>query len=264
MATVCLMWGAGPAACHSSCRNLRKFRPSLALIWPKDTWSLRKAAIGITRISFQQGDACNLPFEDKSFDRAYSMLVLHFIPDSIKAVSEMRRVVRPGGTITAAVWDEYGGLPHYRMLVDIAATLDPTVERRLFLPLNGTGRNDEAVARSWNARCRADQPFDPHGIQQLRRLLATVHKGRRTAGTIGCKPVRNDARGVARSYAKGIYREPARRAAFFCMHGLGLSRNRTAIASTNQRSRWWPRMSALGHKRTTRTKAGVVGCRFAL
>ena len=49
------------------------------------------------RVTFQQGDACNLLFEDKSFDRAYSMLVLHFIPDSVKAVSEMRRVVRPGG-----------------------------------------------------------------------------------------------------------------------------------------------------------------------
>ena len=87
------------------------------------------------RITFQQADACSLPFEDKSFDRAFSMLVLHFIPDSVKAVGEMRRVVRPGGMITAAVWDGYGGLPHYRMLVDIAATLDRSVERRLFLPL---------------------------------------------------------------------------------------------------------------------------------
>lgn len=92
-----------------------------------------------SRISFQQGDACKLPFEDKSFDRAYSMLVLHFIPDSAKAVREMRRVVRPGGAVTAAVWDEYGGLPHYRMLVDVAATLDPSVERRLFLPLTAPG-----------------------------------------------------------------------------------------------------------------------------
>jgi SAM-dependent methyltransferase len=87
------------------------------------------------RITFQQGDACSLPFEDKSFDRAYSMLVLHFIPDSAKAVGEMRRVVRPGGIVTAAVWDVYGGLPHYRLLMDVAATLDPSVERRLFPPL---------------------------------------------------------------------------------------------------------------------------------
>ena len=95
------------------------------------------------RVTFQQGDACNLLFEDKSFDRAYSMLVLHFIPNSVKAVSEMRRVVRPGGVVTAAVWDEYGGLPHYRMLADIAATLDSSVERRLFLPLNAPGEMEK-------------------------------------------------------------------------------------------------------------------------
>jgi hypothetical protein len=55
----------------------------------------------------------------------------------------MRRVARPGGTITAAVWDGYGGQPHYRMLVDIAATLDPSVERRLFLPLNAPGEMEK-------------------------------------------------------------------------------------------------------------------------
>lgn len=97
------------------------------------------------RITFQQADACSLPFEDKLFDRAFSLLVLHFIPDSIKAAGEMRRVVRPGGTVTAAVWDEYGGLPHYRMLVDVAATLDPSVERRLFLPLTAP----DEMAKLW-------------------------------------------------------------------------------------------------------------------
>ena len=81
--------------------------------------------------------------EDKSLDRAFSMLVLHFIPDSVKAVSEMHRVVRPGGTIAAAVWDEYGGLPHYRMLMDIAATLDSSIERRLFLPLTAPGEMEK-------------------------------------------------------------------------------------------------------------------------
>jgi SAM-dependent methyltransferase len=96
-------------------------------------------------MTFQQADACSLPFEDKSFDRAFSMLVLHFIPDSAKAVGEMRRVVRPGGMVTAAVWDEYGGLPHYRMLADVAATLDTSAERRLFLPLTAP----DEMARLW-------------------------------------------------------------------------------------------------------------------
>jgi ubiquinone/menaquinone biosynthesis C-methylase UbiE len=55
------------------------------------------------RISFQQADARALPFEDDSFDRAFSMLVLQFIPDAARAVAEMRRVVRPWWYMTSAV-----------------------------------------------------------------------------------------------------------------------------------------------------------------
>jgi SAM-dependent methyltransferase len=88
------------------------------------------------RISFQSADARVLPFEDNSFDRAFSMLVLQFIPDAARAVAEMRRVVRHGGTVTAAVWDSYGGFPHTRMMWDIAAVLDPSVERPLFRVLS--------------------------------------------------------------------------------------------------------------------------------
>jgi SAM-dependent methyltransferase len=88
------------------------------------------------RISFQQADAPALPFEDNSFDRAFSMLVLQFIPDAARAVAEMCRVVRPGGTVTSAVWDAYGGMLHSRMLWDIAAVLDPSIERPLIRQLS--------------------------------------------------------------------------------------------------------------------------------
>jgi ubiquinone/menaquinone biosynthesis C-methylase UbiE len=89
-----------------------------------------------SRISFQQGDARSLPFDDNSFDRAFSMLVLQFIPDGRRAVAEMKRVVRPGGTVTAAVWDDFSGLPHVRMIWDIAATLDPSIKRHVFRPMS--------------------------------------------------------------------------------------------------------------------------------
>src|SRR5580704_932726 len=87
------------------------------------------------RLSFQSADARLLPFEDNSFDRAFSMLVLQFIPDAARAVAEMRRAVRPGGTVTAAVWDNYGGQPHVRMVWEIAAVLDPSLKPPLFRPL---------------------------------------------------------------------------------------------------------------------------------
>jgi len=47
-------------------------------------------------------------FANERFDVAVSALVLNFIPDRGKAVSEMRRVVRLGGTAAAYVWDFAG------------------------------------------------------------------------------------------------------------------------------------------------------------
>src|SRR5690242_2228140 len=41
------------------------------------------------RITFQLGDARELPFDDGSFGRAFSSLVLHFLPDAARAVKEM-------------------------------------------------------------------------------------------------------------------------------------------------------------------------------
>src|SRR6516225_11356590 len=46
------------------------------------------------RISFQQADARALPFEDNSFDRAFSMLVLQFIPDACRRRDISRRSAR--------------------------------------------------------------------------------------------------------------------------------------------------------------------------
>jgi SAM-dependent methyltransferase len=103
------------------------------------------------RFTFDVGDARALPYPDASFDRVFSLLVLHFIPDARKAVEEMRRVVRPGGTITAAVWDSYGGQPFVRILWDIAGVLDPTLERPFFRPLNGPGEM-EALWRDLGLR----------------------------------------------------------------------------------------------------------------
>jgi SAM-dependent methyltransferase len=97
------------------------------------------------RISFQQAHARALPFEDNSFDRAFSMLVLQRIPDAARAVAEMRRVVRPGGAVTAAVWDVYGGMPSARMMCDTAAVLDLSIERPLFRALSAPNE----MANQW-------------------------------------------------------------------------------------------------------------------
>jgi ubiquinone/menaquinone biosynthesis C-methylase UbiE len=78
------------------------------------------------RITFRHADARALPFADGSFDRAFSMLVLQFVPDGERAVAEMRRVVRPGGGVIAAGWDQ----PVFRLLWEAAER-----PRALFSPL---------------------------------------------------------------------------------------------------------------------------------
>ena len=67
---------------------------------------------GCRQAVFQQGDAMSLPYADGSFDAAVMALVIFFVPDPAKGVAEMLRVVKPGGLVSAYVWDILaGGFP---------------------------------------------------------------------------------------------------------------------------------------------------------
>ncbi len=78
------------------------------------------------RAAFQLGDGQALPLDDNSRDVVTSALVLNFIPDIPKALSEMRRVARPGGAVAFYVWDyPGGGLEFVRAFWRAATALDP-------------------------------------------------------------------------------------------------------------------------------------------
>ena len=67
---------------------------------------------------FRQGDAMALPFPDGSFDAAVMALVVFFIPDPVRGVAEMARVVRPGGLSAAYVWDIVNGGGPSEVIID--------------------------------------------------------------------------------------------------------------------------------------------------
>lgn len=50
-----------------------------------------------------QGDACQLPFPDATFDRVIASEVLEHIHNDLAAMRELARVLRPGGTMAVTV-----------------------------------------------------------------------------------------------------------------------------------------------------------------
>ena len=68
--------------------------------------------------TFKQGNVSELPFDDKSFDVVISSFMLMFVPDPERSLSEMRRVLRPGGRLVISVWQGLENNVVYRELVE--------------------------------------------------------------------------------------------------------------------------------------------------
>jgi len=78
---------------------------------------------------FRVGDAQALNVETDSRDIAASALAVNFIPDKVKALGEMKRAVRPGGTVAFYVWDyPGGGVEFMRAFWNAATSLDPNAK----------------------------------------------------------------------------------------------------------------------------------------
>jgi SAM-dependent methyltransferase len=82
------------------------------------------------RVRFEVGDAQALRHKDGAFDQTMSLLVMNFIPDHEKAIGEMRRVTRPGGAVSACVWDYNAGMEMLRFFWDEVVALDPAAEAK--------------------------------------------------------------------------------------------------------------------------------------
>lgn len=56
------------------------------------------------------------------------LLVFNFVPDPRKALREVRRATKPGGNISAAVWDYGGGMQMLRAFWDSAVSINAKAE----------------------------------------------------------------------------------------------------------------------------------------
>ena len=112
------------------------------------------------RLQFVKGDVQELQFESGTFDVVYSRMLLQYVPDKEKAVGEMVRVCKPGGTVLTQDLD--GQLVwHYpedslmqqtvtRVLNSLRQSgFDPFVGRKLFWLARNAGLDNIRV----NAEC---------------------------------------------------------------------------------------------------------------
>lgn len=91
-------------------------------------------------VDVRQATAAELPFDGDQFDAAIAQLVIHFMPDPIEGLREMRRVTRPGGTVATCVWDYAGGRDPLGVFWEAARVVDPAVHDESDLPGAGRGR----------------------------------------------------------------------------------------------------------------------------
>ena len=54
-------------------------------------------------VELRLGEATEIPVNDGWADRAFSVQVLEYVPDTTKALAELYRIVRPGGRVV--IWD---------------------------------------------------------------------------------------------------------------------------------------------------------------
>jgi SAM-dependent methyltransferase len=119
----------------------------------------RQMAAGrrLANVTFRQGDIYRLPYRDGSFDHVFVCFVLEHLSDPPRALADFRRVLKPGGTLTAIEGDHGSWYCHprsraadlaVRCLVKIQAKAggDALIGRRLYPLLVDAGFSAVAVS----------------------------------------------------------------------------------------------------------------------
>jgi ubiquinone/menaquinone biosynthesis C-methylase UbiE len=86
----------------------------------------RAAGLGLTRLKFQEGDACDLRgVGDAAFDLTLSVFGAMFAPKPFDVAKEMVRVTRPGGRIVMGNWIPNDPTSFVSQLLKISSSFTP-------------------------------------------------------------------------------------------------------------------------------------------
>ena len=150
----------------------------------------RCAKAGLANVSFWQGNAEGLPFRDAQFDGVVTRLAVHHFAEPQRALGEMFRVLRPGGTavIVDVVSSEDAresrlqnaierlrDPSHVRMLP--ASELDACIANAGFQELDQTTWDKDREFDEW-----MDIVNDPARAEPIRAVVQALAEAGRSAG----------------------------------------------------------------------------------
>lgn len=120
----------------------------------------RIAAGGISNVEFREADVFALPFEKESFDHVFVCFLLEHLDRPLRALDELKKVLRPGGTITVIEGD-HGSCFWYpettesklvwNCLIQVQKQLghDPLIGRRVYPLLHTAGFHVRRCDPKW-------------------------------------------------------------------------------------------------------------------
>ncbi len=176
--------------------------------------SLQEAAAllqreGITNVELMVADLLELPFDDGSFDHVFVCFVLEHLREPRKALFELRRVMKEGGTITVIEGDHGSALyypesGHARKAIECLEAVqasgggDARIGRRLYPLLKDTGFADIKV----EPRMAYADDGRPDMVEGFTRktFTAMVEGAMRQAVSLGLTDERSFKRGVEDLY----------------------------------------------------------------
>lgn len=115
---------------------------------------------GFERVTFEQADIHRLRFADAAFDHIFVCFVLEHLDDPVAALSELKRTLRPGGTLTVIEGDHgscfwHPETPdgrrawHALIAAQQAHGHDPLIGRRLTPLLTAAGLTVTSCRPAW-------------------------------------------------------------------------------------------------------------------